>query len=203
MREHTVNAIADHRATRAALRPFGTKHEVIDSELRAAFKEIRERLLSGGRIEYIVFLDADPRQRLALGGERVAEVGQLLFFLEQRLARRQPFSRRCDARTFQRGSGHDCFSFIFESGLRLRKPAMRRTLVSTSATTPPLEVMPTANVAALAMQTGHMVSSSFAARANACGLIRRVAPRARGCTSSRPSHCDQLRRAGQIHCGGT
>ncbi|HTA57847.1 MAG TPA: hypothetical protein VK805_06830 [Candidatus Baltobacteraceae bacterium] len=34
---------------------------------------------------------------------------------------------------------------------------MWRILANTSATTPPLEVMPTANVVALAMQAGHIV----------------------------------------------
>src|SRR5258708_31994157 len=104
-------------------------------------------------------------------------MSQLLFFLKQRLARRQPVGGRGDAGAFERGIGHDCFSFVFgcaafESRLRFRKPGMRRTFVITSAATPPLEVRPTAKVAALAKQTGHMISSSFGPRINACGLFR-------------------------------
>src|SRR5258708_20985143 len=111
-------------------------------------------------------------------------MAKLFFFLQEPLPRRQPLGGSCDAGTFERGSGHDCFSFIFvsdvfetrvfESGLSLRKRLTRRTLVSASATTPPLELTLTANAAALTMQTGHMVCFSFAPRINACGPLRRA-----------------------------
>src|SRR5258707_12282883 len=150
-------SVVNHRATRAALGPVGAEHEVVNSQLAAAVEKIGKRFLSAGTVEDIILFDANPRQRAALRGKRIAQMRELLFFLQQRLARRQPLGGSCDAGTFERGSGHDCFSFIFvsdvsetsvsESGLSLRKRLMRRTLVSASASTPPLELTLTANAA--------------------------------------------------------
>src|SRR5260370_18110786 len=138
-----AESVGNHRATRAALGPVGGEHEVVNSQLAAAVEKIGKRFLSAGSVEDIILFDANPRQRAAVRGKRIAQMRELLFFLQQRLARRQPLGGSCDAGMFERGSGHDCFSFIFvsdvfetsvsESGLSLRKRLMRRTLVSPSA----------------------------------------------------------------------
>src|SRR5881394_2390867 len=78
-----VEAVGDRRAGRAPGLVIGPEHEVVDEQLRAALEQLGEARLAAVGVEPIILLDPDPRQRLALLGNRVALVRQRFLRLEQ------------------------------------------------------------------------------------------------------------------------
>src|SRR6266568_849948 len=86
--------IADIRAAWAAFLPVGAKHEVVDEELTVATEEIGEGDFAVGGFEGVIFFDGRPGKLAALGGEFVAEVGELFFFGEVGFAGFEPFFGR-------------------------------------------------------------------------------------------------------------
>src|SRR6516165_2036093 len=156
MRKHAIKAVADHRAARASFIPFRAEHEMIDDELAAAVKQIRKGFPAVGRVKDVVLLDLDPGQLAAFGGYGVAHMRVGLFLCEKFLSLRKPLRLRNDFVIFLEGGAHDCFSFDFPWGLSLRELFSFRNRETTMARTPPPEVTPTAKLAALAMQAGHI-----------------------------------------------
>jgi hypothetical protein len=71
--------------------------KMIDDQLAAPFKQLREGLLALGRIEDIFLLNLDPRQRAPLGGDEIAHPRERLLALEVRLACGEPLLPRYHA----------------------------------------------------------------------------------------------------------
>src|SRR5438309_224249 len=83
MRENPVEAVGRRRAgwtTGGIARP---KHEVIDDELRASFKEISQRRFPSIRLETVILSDWNPRQFLPPLRQFVAAPRQFLLRLKQ------------------------------------------------------------------------------------------------------------------------
>jgi len=70
------------------------EHEVIDEQLRAAVKKLRERRHSVARLEAVFLLDRDPWQFPPAASELVASAPVLLLGSEQLLAGGQPLVSR-------------------------------------------------------------------------------------------------------------
>ena len=106
MNGEAFEPVRDRRAGGAARLVIGSEHEMVEEELRAPPEEIHERGAAFiGLVEVIVLVESDPGQRLAPPRELVAAPRQLLFFLEQREARLEPFFTGPDLMR-----AHDCVS---------------------------------------------------------------------------------------------
>ncbi len=86
-----VEAVRDRRARGAAGGVVGPEHEVVDEELRAPGKEVRQRDVPLLGVESILLVDPHPRQLLPPLGQLVALPRELLFRREQIEPRREPF----------------------------------------------------------------------------------------------------------------
>ena len=82
MDRESVEAVRNHRAGRTSRLVVGPEHEVVDQELRAAAEQIRQRAVLV-RLESVLLIDPDPRQRLALLRQFVAAAREFLLGLEQ------------------------------------------------------------------------------------------------------------------------
>jgi hypothetical protein len=85
---------------------LGAEHEVVDKELGVRAEEVGEGDFAVGGVEGVILFDARPGELAALGGKLVVEAGEILFFLEKRLAGLEPFFGRYDW-----GFGHDGLRF--------------------------------------------------------------------------------------------
>jgi len=90
----SLSADGERRARRTARVVVAAEHEVIDEQLRAAAKQVRERRRAVLGVEPVGLVDAHPRQRRTPPREFVALPRQRLFGVEQRTARGQPFVAR-------------------------------------------------------------------------------------------------------------
>src|SRR5262245_49731491 len=90
MDREAVEAVRDTRAARAPRREVGSKHEVIDEELRASPEEIGEGRFALVGLEAIVLVDSNPGQLLPPSSELVATLGQGFLGLQQLEPRRKP-----------------------------------------------------------------------------------------------------------------
>ena len=59
-----IEAVRDRRTRRAAASVLGTKHEVINEELRASSEEIGESGRAVVGLETVILFDSNPRQHL-------------------------------------------------------------------------------------------------------------------------------------------
>ena len=82
MHVDAVEVVGPERTAVAPLLPVGPEHEVVDRELTAPGKQVRERDAPFGSVEHVRLLDQGPRHRPALGGERVRLAHQRLLFGE-------------------------------------------------------------------------------------------------------------------------
>jgi hypothetical protein len=97
MREQPLDVIHLEGAPHALTRLSGPHHEVFDEELAATVEQIGQGHLAVRRVEDVRLLDLHPGQRATLGGEPVAEPGELLLSRHQGLARFEPFLARDDS----------------------------------------------------------------------------------------------------------
>jgi hypothetical protein len=88
-----IVVIRKERAGLATLFPLGVEHEVVDDELTATVKEIREAHLAVCPLEDVILSDLLPRQLTACRTELVAQSGEFLLLLEERLASLEPVGR--------------------------------------------------------------------------------------------------------------
>jgi hypothetical protein len=94
--DDAVEVVGDQGAAGASL-PFVRKpepdaeHEVVDEELGAPPKEVRQALCAVLGVEAVRLLDRNPRQLLTHARDLVASVKVALLGFEQSSARRQPF----------------------------------------------------------------------------------------------------------------
>src|SRR3954471_1262329 len=85
-----VEMVAELRAARAAVLPVRREHEVIDDQPSATLEQLAKRLPAGRRVEGIGLVDRRPRRGAALLDDPRAQLGELLFLGQQRLAGREP-----------------------------------------------------------------------------------------------------------------
>ena len=85
-----VEAVGDRRARRAAGLVLRPQHEVVDEELRAAGKQVREGCGATLGLEGVFLVDAHPRQLASFPRELVTPARVLLLRLQQLTARLQP-----------------------------------------------------------------------------------------------------------------
>lgn len=83
--------VGQEGAPRTARIPVWAEHEVIDHQLAAAVEQVEQRLLALRRLEHVCRIDLDPRQRLALGVDGVAQMDGLFLARQQRSALDKPF----------------------------------------------------------------------------------------------------------------
>jgi hypothetical protein len=69
------------------------EEEAVEDQLPAPLEQVEQARGAVRALELIVVLDGHSRHAAALGGQRVAGVGQLLLLDEQFLARRLPLLR--------------------------------------------------------------------------------------------------------------
>ena len=96
VRDEAVDAVRDRGVDRAASLVARAEHEVVDEQLTAAVKELRERPRAVVGVEAVLLLDADPRQLASLARQLVAQSRVLLLAGEQLLARGRPLVSRSD-----------------------------------------------------------------------------------------------------------
>ena len=102
--------IGEERATRAALRPAGAEHEVIDHQLALATEQVCQSFFSIWAVKNVVFIDRRPGQLTARGAQGIARLAEFLFLREQDFACFEPLVPR-----------HDLVLHILPSS-RLRRP---------------------------------------------------------------------------------
>lgn len=111
----SVKMIGKEGTAVTAFFPAGTEHEVIDDHLTATVKQIAERLFAGGRVEFILLVDLDPRQCTAFFTQTVPRTHMVFFTFQVRLAGFEPFCAGDDLGTghigspFPSGSSGECF----------------------------------------------------------------------------------------------
>src|SRR6266436_4807640 len=71
------------RATRAALLPLRSKHEVINDQLAFPAEEVAKRLLSARSIENILLLHFLPGQFAAFPAQLIAQTGEFLLLFSR------------------------------------------------------------------------------------------------------------------------
>jgi hypothetical protein len=76
--EYAVEAVGGQRAGGASGLVVGAEHEVVNHELRAAVKQLRERSGPVGGLERVLLLDRHPRKLPALSGQLIAHPRELL-----------------------------------------------------------------------------------------------------------------------------
>ena len=91
-----VEIIGPEGTARTTLIPIGSVHEVIHNELTLVGKQVGQRLNSLRALEFVVFLDPDPRQLTTFLRECVARFGKRFFFAEKLLPSPQPVYARYD-----------------------------------------------------------------------------------------------------------
>src|SRR3954453_3204978 len=95
MGERAVEAVSGRRAGRASRLPVRTEHEVVDDQLRAAVKHLRQRLGPVLGLERVLLLDRHPGKLPALSGELIAHPRELFLARKQRGARSSPLLTSC------------------------------------------------------------------------------------------------------------
>src|SRR5450432_2470878 len=78
-----IEAVCDCRAGRTPCCVVRSEHEVIDEQLRASAKQIREGRRTVVRFEVVLLVDPNPGQLAALPRHFVAALGQRLLGVEQ------------------------------------------------------------------------------------------------------------------------
>src|SRR6202790_1846592 len=121
MHEGAVSMIHIERATRAALLPLRTEHEVVDDELTSAIEKIRECDLAIRAVEHVILVDLYPWQLTPLPAQLIAHPRELLLPGQQLLSSGQPFLLPYHFRMFflARRLCHVHFSFamgLFKTG---------------------------------------------------------------------------------------
>src|SRR6516164_1792063 len=91
MHRYAVEVVGPERAMRTTCLPCRIEHEVINDQLAAAVQQLRQALPAVGSFEYVVLLDALPRQFAPLAAQLVAQPREFLLPREQPLARFEPF----------------------------------------------------------------------------------------------------------------
>ncbi|MNO83028.1 hypothetical protein D3C76_743180 [compost metagenome] len=85
-----VDVVGQERATRAALIPAFSEHEMVNDQLAAATKQVGEFQFAVGTLEVVVLVDFYPGQGAAFGAESVAFPGEGLFVGQMLLAGGEP-----------------------------------------------------------------------------------------------------------------
>src|SRR5262245_65005103 len=98
MHDVAVDVVGRPGATRAALLPSRTEHEVVDDELAASLEEVAEGFLAVRSLEQVGLVDPDPGQLAPLGAQAIAQMGQFLLLAQELLAGRKPLVARHDSR---------------------------------------------------------------------------------------------------------
>ena len=93
MRRGAVEAVRPERAVRAALIPVGREHEVVHDQLAAPVEQLGKASCPVRALEEVLLGDLFPGQVTSLPGEFLAQPGELLLPLQQRLAGDHPFFR--------------------------------------------------------------------------------------------------------------
>src|SRR5882724_12209641 len=91
-----VEVVDQERAVGATRLPPRAEHEVIDDQLAAPGKEVRQGLLPARSVEDVVLVHLDHREPAAFPAQRVALAGELLLLGEQRLPGGNPVASRYD-----------------------------------------------------------------------------------------------------------
>src|ERR1700693_344836 len=96
MRQRSAEMVGPERAAFAAHFPVGCEHEVVNDQLTATRKQIRERLATNCAFECVVGGDAVPGQIAPGLAQLIAQFHELLFLGEQRAASETPLIGRYD-----------------------------------------------------------------------------------------------------------
>ncbi len=96
MHADTVVIVGPEGTGLASSFPVRTQHEMVDEQLAASGKELRQRLPAFGRVEHIGLGHGFPRQVAPPLAQFIAQLRELLFLGEQRFACCQPLVRRYD-----------------------------------------------------------------------------------------------------------
>src|SRR5450432_3468257 len=96
MGQRSVDVIGQERAGRTTLRPFRTKHKMVDDQLAASVEEVRKRRRAVRSVEGIWFFNSLPGQLTALTAQLIPQLAKLLLFKKQLFARCNPFTLRHD-----------------------------------------------------------------------------------------------------------
>src|SRR5207245_1737631 len=125
-------------AGRAALRPVGAEHEVVDDELALAGEEVGEGVLSLGAVEDVFLLDLLPGELAPLGAQRIALAGESLFPGEKALACFHPLFVGDDGMRAHSRASYSPLSFacVVQKG-RGWTPFNRSARMPTCASQPP------------------------------------------------------------------
>src|SRR5271165_4157679 len=89
-----VKVVCQERATRAALLPSRTEHEVIDNQLASSLEQLGQRYLARRSFEDVALLHLLPWKLAALAAQFVTQPGEFFLLLQERFSRRQPFRDR-------------------------------------------------------------------------------------------------------------
>jgi len=84
---------------------------MLDDQLAASIKQIRQRFLAIRSVECVILLNPHPRQLAPLPVNHIAQSRQFLFSGQQSLARSQPFCLRYDS-VAHTHRGHCCSPMI-------------------------------------------------------------------------------------------
>jgi hypothetical protein len=113
MQMSLVADIVDQAGTTvAALAAVHVVHEVVDDQLTAPGEQIGQTQLTLRPLKTVIGLNLDHRQLAALGVQRIALLGQRLFFGQQSLAGKQPLLTTGNLGVFRTTHGQCSFSVV-------------------------------------------------------------------------------------------